>query len=175
MQISRIRLSDKTSRSAHSKGAPKAAEMGSHEINKLGDKSATDEQRATRKRRLISGPKSFAACGGNECPPSPSRDRRRSERTCGVRAPAQPASRRRRTALPCDLLELDGEDLRRRPLVARKAVLARLLRGAPAGVALNAHYEAAGAIVYQHACVLGCESIVSKRLGRRRSGRADIG
>jgi hypothetical protein len=44
---------------AHSKGAPKAAEMGSHEINKLGDKSATDEQRATRKRRLISGPKEF--------------------------------------------------------------------------------------------------------------------
>jgi bifunctional non-homologous end joining protein LigD len=72
----------------------------------------------------------------------------------------------------CDLLELGGEDLRRRPLVARKAVLARLLRGAPAGVALNAHYEADGAIVYQHACVLGCESIVSKRLGSAyRSGR----
>jgi hypothetical protein len=40
-------------------GAPKAAEMASHEINKLGDKSATDEERATRKRRLISGPKEF--------------------------------------------------------------------------------------------------------------------
>jgi hypothetical protein len=50
-----------------------------------------------------------------------------------------------------------------------KPVLARLLRGAPAGVALNAHYEAAGAIVYQHACVLGCESIVSKRLGSPHS------
>ena len=44
---------------ARSKGAPKAAEMASHEINKLGDKSATDEERATRKRRLISGPKEF--------------------------------------------------------------------------------------------------------------------
>ena len=44
---------------ARSKGAPKAAEMASHEINKLGDESATDEERATRKRRLISGPKEF--------------------------------------------------------------------------------------------------------------------
>jgi hypothetical protein len=33
--------------------------MASHEINKLGDKSATDEERAVRKRRLISGPKEF--------------------------------------------------------------------------------------------------------------------
>ena len=45
---------------ARSKGtARKAAEMASHEINKLGDKSATDQERATRKRRLISGPKEF--------------------------------------------------------------------------------------------------------------------
>jgi hypothetical protein len=42
---------------ARSKGAPEA--VASHEINKLGDKSATDEERATRKRRLISGPKEF--------------------------------------------------------------------------------------------------------------------
>jgi hypothetical protein len=44
---------------ARSKGAPKAAAMASREINKLGDKSATDEERVTRKRRLISGPKEF--------------------------------------------------------------------------------------------------------------------
>ena len=49
---------------ARSKGAPKAAEMASHEINKLGDKSATDEERATRKRRLISGPKEFRGMRG---------------------------------------------------------------------------------------------------------------
>ena len=54
-------------RALAARARPKAAEMASHEINKLGDKSATDEERATRKRRLISGPKSFAACGGNEC------------------------------------------------------------------------------------------------------------
>jgi bifunctional non-homologous end joining protein LigD len=73
-----------------------------------------------------------------------------------------------------DLLELNGEDLRRQPLEARKRALARLLRGTEAGIALNAHYEAEGAIVYQHACALGCEGIVSKRLGSPyRAGRAD--
>ena len=73
-----------------------------------------------------------------------------------------------------DLLELNGEDLRRQPIEARKRALARLLRGAEAGIALNAHYEAEGAIVYRQACALGCEGIVSKRLGSPyRSGRAD--
>ena len=78
-------------------------------------------------------------------------------------------------ALLCafDLLELDGEDLRRQPLETRKAALARLLGGAPVGLALNAHYEAEGAIVYQHACALGCEGIASKRKeSPYRSGRA---
>jgi hypothetical protein len=41
------------------KGAPKATEMASREINKLGDEAATDEERARRKRTLISGPKEF--------------------------------------------------------------------------------------------------------------------
>ena len=36
------------------------------------------------------------------------------------------------------------------------------------------HYEDAGATVYKHACALGCEGIVSKRLGSPyRSGRVD--
>src|SRR5262245_37635999 len=78
------------------------------------------------------------------------------------------------TALLCafDVLELDGNDLRRQPLETRKKVLSRLLRDAPAGVAVNAHYEAEGAAVYKHACALGCEGIVSKQLGSPyRSGR----
>jgi hypothetical protein len=33
--------------------------MASREINKLGDEAATDEERARRKRTLISGPKEF--------------------------------------------------------------------------------------------------------------------
>jgi hypothetical protein len=59
-----------------------------------------------------------------------------------------------------ELLEFDGEDLRGRPLTARKEVLARLLRGAPAGIALNAHYEAGGAIVYKHACALAARAFI---------------
>ncbi len=38
-----------------------------------------------------------------------------------------------------DLLKLNGEDLRRQRFEVRKAALTLLLRGAPAGVAVNAH------------------------------------
>jgi hypothetical protein len=41
------------------KGAPKAAQMASSEIDKLGDRTATNEERADRKRKLILGPKEF--------------------------------------------------------------------------------------------------------------------
>ena len=47
-------------------------------------------------------------------------------------------------------------------------------RAKPAGMVFNAHFIADGAIVYRQACALGCEGIVSKRLGSPyRSGRAD--
>jgi bifunctional non-homologous end joining protein LigD len=64
-----------------------------------------------------------------------------------------------------DLLELDGKDLRRAPIEQRKASLAKLLRAPHDGIAFNEHYTGAGAIIYRHACALGCEGIVSKRLG----------
>jgi bifunctional non-homologous end joining protein LigD len=85
--------------------------------------------------------------------------------------------RRQRTsaeAVHCafDLLELDGEDLCRLPIETRKATLASLLRGAHSTVVLNQHFDGDGAIIYGHACRLGCEGIVSKRLGSLyRSGR----
>jgi bifunctional non-homologous end joining protein LigD len=73
-----------------------------------------------------------------------------------------------------DLLNLDGEDLRRTPIETRKSTLKSLLRSKHAGIAFNAHFIADGAIVYRQACALGCEGIVSKRLGSSyRSGRAD--
>jgi bifunctional non-homologous end joining protein LigD len=73
-----------------------------------------------------------------------------------------------------DLLELDGEDLRRMPIETRKSTLKSLLRSRRAGIAFNAHFIADGAIVYRQACALGCEGIVSKRLGSPyRSGRTD--
>jgi len=44
---------------ARTRKAVKASEMASREIDRLGDPSATDEERQLRKRRLISGPKEF--------------------------------------------------------------------------------------------------------------------
>ena len=41
------------------KKAAQAAEMASEEIDRLGDVSATNEERQLRKRRLIKGPKEF--------------------------------------------------------------------------------------------------------------------
>ena len=89
--------------------------------------------------------------------------------------------RRRRSshadAILCafDVLELNGDDMRKLPIERRKIVLAKLLgRAPPAGIVLNAHYEADGAAVFKHACALGCEGIVSKRLGSTyRSARTD--
>jgi bifunctional non-homologous end joining protein LigD len=73
-----------------------------------------------------------------------------------------------------DLLELDGEDLRREPIEVRKATLKGLLRRAQAGIAFNRHFEVDGAVVYEQACVLDCEGIVSKRRGSPyRPGRSD--
>jgi bifunctional non-homologous end joining protein LigD len=62
-----------------------------------------------------------------------------------------------------DLIELDGDDLRREPLDIRKATLASLLKRAAPGLRLNEHIEADGPTVYAHACKMGLEGIVSKR------------
>jgi bifunctional non-homologous end joining protein LigD len=73
-----------------------------------------------------------------------------------------------------DLLELDGVDLRREPIETRKATLASVLRGSGAGLRLNEHFLHAGDVVFRHACRMGLEGIVSKRLGSRYvSGRTN--
>jgi bifunctional non-homologous end joining protein LigD len=64
-----------------------------------------------------------------------------------------------------DLLELDGKDLRREPLERRKVLLIRLLAKAPVGLQVNDHIVAPGDVVFRHACQLGFEGIVSKRIG----------
>jgi bifunctional non-homologous end joining protein LigD len=73
-----------------------------------------------------------------------------------------------------DLLELDGTDLRREPIEVRKATLASILRKSRLGVRMNEHLEhPESVVVFQHACKMGLEGIVSKRLGSRyRSGRS---
>ena len=66
-----------------------------------------------------------------------------------------------------DLLEIDGRELAGKAIELRKAELARLLRDAGPGLQLCAHLDQPGDVVFDHACKLGCEGIVSKRLGSR--------
>jgi bifunctional non-homologous end joining protein LigD len=74
-----------------------------------------------------------------------------------------------------DLIEHDGEDLRDRPLLDRKAALARLLRCIKAGILLNEHVAEDGPTVFAHACRLGAEGIVSKKVdGTYRSGPCSV-
>ena len=63
-----------------------------------------------------------------------------------------------------DLLELDGEDVRAASLLDRKARLARLVAKAKDGIEYNDHLTGAGAEIFAHACRLGHEGIVAKRI-----------
>ena len=72
-----------------------------------------------------------------------------------------------------DLIELNGDDLRRDPLEVRKATLAALMAKASPGIRFNEHIEGDGPTVFAHACKMGLEGIVSKRRGSTyRSGRS---
>jgi bifunctional non-homologous end joining protein LigD len=63
-----------------------------------------------------------------------------------------------------DLLEIDGEDLRPLPLSDRKRRLAKLVGKRRLGIVLSDHTHDDGALVFQQACRMGLEGIVSKRL-----------
>ena len=73
-----------------------------------------------------------------------------------------------------DLIELDGDDLRRDPLAVRKATLASLVAHAAPGLRLNEHLDHDdGGLVFEHAYRLVLEGIVSKgRDSPYRSGRS---
>jgi bifunctional non-homologous end joining protein LigD len=73
-----------------------------------------------------------------------------------------------------DLIELNGDDLRREPLAVRKATLASLLARGVRGLRFNEHInEKDGPLVFAQACKLGLEGIVSKRRDSSyRSGRS---
>ncbi len=63
--------------------------------------------------------------------------------------------------------------MRREPIEKGKALLAKLLKGQQTSIVLNEFYEEDGEIVFREACKLGCEGIVSKRLGSMyRRGRS---
>jgi bifunctional non-homologous end joining protein LigD len=97
----------------------------------------------------------------------------RRQRPLGLRGPAQPRSDDRAILYAFDLLELDGEDFRPQPLHARKARLEKLLAAARAGILYNEHVRGDGQTVFEHACRMGLEGIVSKHRDHPyRSGRS---
>jgi bifunctional non-homologous end joining protein LigD len=70
-----------------------------------------------------------------------------------------------------DLLYLNGYDLRKLPLVERKALLKELITGTD--VQFSQSFEVDGREMYQHACKVGLEGVVSKvRDSRYHSGRS---
>ncbi|MHC2296189.1 non-homologous end-joining DNA ligase [Rhizobium mongolense] len=72
-----------------------------------------------------------------------------------------------------DLLFLGGKDLRALPLVERKQMLAEILALLSGGIRYVEFLEGDGPTVFEHACALGLEGIVSKLRDRYRSGKSD--
>jgi bifunctional non-homologous end joining protein LigD len=71
-----------------------------------------------------------------------------------------------------DLLFLNGYDLRKLPLVERKAHLKKLIAGT--NVQFSESFETDGREIYKHACKVGPEGVVSKvRDSRYASGRSN--
>jgi hypothetical protein len=62
-----------------------------------------------------------------------------------------------------DLIELNGDDFRRFPLLDRKTQLQKILAKTKDAIHYNEHIEGEGPVVFEHACKLGCEGIVAKR------------
>jgi ATP-dependent DNA ligase len=63
-----------------------------------------------------------------------------------------------------DLPMLNGDDLRGKPLTERKAALRKLLRRSRGGIQYVEHVEGDGDKMFEAACRLGLEGIVSKRM-----------
>ena len=72
-----------------------------------------------------------------------------------------------------DLLYLNGHDMRKLPLLTRKAELKTIIDGTP--VQFSESFEVDGRQMYQHACKVGLEGVVSKvRDSAYISGRGNI-
>jgi hypothetical protein len=69
------------------------------------------------------------------------------------------------------VMEANGHDLRPEPLEARRKRLAKLLsrsnKALRDGIQLSEAITGDGAAIFRHACGLGLEGIVSKRVGSR--------
>jgi bifunctional non-homologous end joining protein LigD len=61
-----------------------------------------------------------------------------------------------------DIMHLDGFDLRAAPLYERKRVLAGLLKTVQPPIVYSDHIEIDGAVMFEHACKLRLEGVISK-------------
>ena len=78
--------------------------------------------------------------------------------------------------LAFDLVECNGKDLRDLSLIDRKKKLLRLLGKTMTGIQIVDHFPDDGESVFQHACMMELEGIVSKRITRRiAAGRRRCG
>jgi bifunctional non-homologous end joining protein LigD len=70
-----------------------------------------------------------------------------------------------------DLLSLDGRDLRKEPLEERKRLLKKVIGRGSGLIRYTSHVEGEGVKVFEQACALGAEGIISKlRDGPYRTG-----
>jgi bifunctional non-homologous end joining protein LigD len=71
-------------------------------------------------------------------------------------------------------MHLDGFDLRAAPLIERKRVLAELIRDVGPPILYSDHLEEKGTTMFEHACKIGLEGVISKRMDAPyRSGRGE--
>ncbi len=90
-----------------------------------------------------------------------------------LQAALQEAAKKNLTYFVFDLPHLDGHNLRGLPLVERKAVLAELVKDKGDILRFSEHIATDGETVFQKACELHAEGIVSKRAtSQYRSGRS---
>ena len=90
-----------------------------------------------------------------------------------LRAAVGPLGSRDAFLYAFDLLEIDGEDLRRYEWHVRRATLRSLVKRAGPGIRLSDHLEGDGMAAFRHACRMGLEGIVAKRRDKPyRSGRS---
>jgi ATP-dependent DNA ligase len=94
--------------------------------------------------------------------------RERTRPRLGIIEPCLPSPAKVPPSGPGWLHEIKHDGFR---IMARKD--AKVLKDSHLSIVLNEHFEEDGAAVFRAACELGCEGIVSKRLGSTyRSGRS---
>lgn len=69
-----------------------------------------------------------------------------------------------------DILALDGTDLRNRPLIERKSILADLLKNAPQNLYYSQHIHGQGKESFDAACKVGLEGVIGKKTNSVYSG-----